>query len=42
MDVLFLERGSYQLVMRAARGQVATSRLLSGFSVSVDSLWHQA
>jgi Uma2 family endonuclease len=40
VDVLFLESDTYQLVMRAGRGQVAASRLLSGFAVEVDSLWH--
>ena len=39
VDVLFLESGTYQLVMRVTRGQVAASRLLSGFAVEVDSLW---
>ena len=39
VDVLFLEGGTYQLVLQVRRGQVAASRLLSGFAVKVDSLW---
>ena len=39
-DVLFLERGTYQLVMRCAAGQTAASRLLPGFQVSLDDLLH--
>ena len=37
-DVLFLERGSYQLAMRCGLGQVASSRLLPGFATSMDDL----
>lgn len=38
VDVLFLEHGSYQLVMRCGTGQVAASRLLPGFVVELDGL----
>jgi Uma2 family endonuclease len=37
-DVLFLERGSYQLAMRCGPGQVAASRLLPGFTIALDPL----
>jgi Uma2 family endonuclease len=39
-DVLFLEHGSYQLVMRCGPGQVCASRLLPGFEISMDDLLH--
>jgi Uma2 family endonuclease len=39
-DVLFLEHGSYQLVMRCGPGQVAASRLLPGFEIHMDHLLH--
>ena len=37
-DVLFLEHGTYQLVMRCGTGQTAGSRLLPGFQISMDDL----
>lgn len=37
-DVLCLERGNYQLAMRCGLGQVASSRLLPGFAISMDDL----
>jgi len=40
VDVLFLERGNYQLVMRCGPGQVAASRLLPGFEINIDDLLH--
>ena len=38
VEVLHLENGRYQLVIRATSGQVASSKLLPGFEVSVSSL----
>jgi Uma2 family endonuclease len=38
-EILFLENGRYQLVIRASAGQSAPSRLLPGFGCSVDSLF---
>jgi Uma2 family endonuclease len=38
VEVLALEHGSYQLVMRCGPGQVAASRLLPGFEIKVDAL----
>jgi Uma2 family endonuclease len=38
VDVLALESGAYQLVMRCGPGQVAASRLLRGFEIPVDYL----
>ncbi len=40
VDVLALVRGSYELVMRCGRGETAASRLLPGFEVAVDALFH--
>ena len=37
-DVLFLEQGRYELVMRCGTGQIATSRLLPSFAISMDDL----
>jgi Uma2 family endonuclease len=37
-DVLFLERGNYQLAMRCGLGQIAASRLLPGFAIRMDDL----
>lgn len=39
-DVLFLEHGTYQLVMRCATSQTAASRLLPGFQINMDDLLH--
>lgn len=39
IDVLFLEADHYVLVKRCARGEVASSRLVSGFSIPVDELF---
>ena len=41
-DVLFLERGSYQLLLRCGPGQVAASRLLPGFEIHLDDLLHDS
>jgi len=38
VEVLHLEKGGYQLVMRCTMGQKAASRLLSGFEISVQFL----
>ena len=38
-EVLFLEGGKYELVMRAIPGQVAASKLLPGFEVQVEALF---
>jgi Uma2 family endonuclease len=40
VDVLELVQGQYELAMRRAPGEIATSRLLTGFEVSVDYLFH--
>lgn len=40
VEVLFLEHGSYQLVLRSGVGQAAASRLLPGFEIQVDALLH--
>lgn len=42
VDVLFLEHGAYQLVMRCGPGQAALSRLLPGFGMNVDELLPKA
>jgi len=39
VEVLHLENGRYQLVMRCTAGQKAASRLLPGFELSVTSLF---
>lgn len=39
VEVLFLDAGQYKLVMRCARGEVASSRLLPGFEVTVEKLF---
>ena len=40
VDVLELVQGQYELAMRRGPGEIATSRLLTGFEVSVDYLFH--
>jgi len=40
VDVLELVQGKYELAMRRGPGEIATSRLLTGFEVSVDYLFH--
>jgi Uma2 family endonuclease len=42
VDVLFLERGQYQLAMRRGRGEIAASHLLPGFEVVVTDLFGNA
>ena len=42
VEVLFLERGAYQLAGRWQPGQQATSRLLQGFEISVQHLFGNA
>src|SRR5438067_7652766 len=39
VEVMHLESGRYQLVMRCSRAEVAKSRLLPGFGCPVDSLF---
>jgi hypothetical protein len=39
VDVLVLVQGQYELAMRRGPGQIAVSRLLTGFEVSVDYLF---
>jgi Uma2 family endonuclease len=41
VEVLHLEGGRYQLVMRCTPGQTAASRLLAGFEVEVGALFRQ-
>jgi Uma2 family endonuclease len=40
VDVLTLADGRFELSMRCGRGQVAKSRLLTGFEMLVDELFH--
>jgi Uma2 family endonuclease len=40
VDVLALVQGQYELAMRRSPGEIAVSRLLTGFEVSVDYLFH--
>ncbi len=40
VDVLTLENGRYELMMRRGAGQTATSRLLQGFEIASDYLFH--
>jgi Uma2 family endonuclease len=40
VDVLVLVQGQYDLAMRRGPGEIAASRLLTGFEVSVDHLFH--
>ena len=42
VEVLFLEGTSYQVVLRARQGETAKSKLLPGFEVSVNALFHGA
>ena len=41
VEVLHLESGRYQLIMRCTPGQTAASRLLPGFEVEVAALFRQ-
>jgi Uma2 family endonuclease len=41
VEVLYLESGRYQLHMRCTPGQTASSRLLSGFQVSISALFSE-
>jgi Uma2 family endonuclease len=40
VDVLALVQGQYELAMRRGPGEIASSRLLNGFELSVDHLFH--
>jgi Uma2 family endonuclease len=40
VDVMFSERGTFQLVMRCGPGHTAQSRLLPGFQVTIQELFH--
>ena len=40
VDVLALAEGRFELAMRRGRGETAASRLLHGFEISVDYLFH--
>jgi Uma2 family endonuclease len=40
VDVLALVQGRYELAMRRGPGEIAASRLLNGFEISVDYLFH--
>ena len=40
VDVMFSERGVFQLAMRCGTGQTAQSRLLPGFQIAVQELFH--
>jgi Uma2 family endonuclease len=42
VDVMFSERGVFQLAMRCGIGQTAQSRLLAGFQIAVQELFHGA
>lgn len=42
VDVLTLVTGRFELAMRCSAGQIAASRLLPGFEISVDDLFHGA
>ncbi len=40
VDVMFSERGTFQLAMRCGAGQTAQSRLLPGFEIAIQELFH--
>jgi Uma2 family endonuclease len=42
VEVLCLEGAGYRILMRCRRGEKATSKLLPGFEVTVDELFHSA